>query len=135
MRPITVFGPWVDGEADAIADVLDGFDGAEVRYTGSSDFVADFDSLFPTALVTDFVANRRHHILRMKAGVTFCVRTKLEPITPSLVWRNQIAGGAGPNMVVSVGGMVIGDIDINVETMLTLKIEGEKFIVAHEVKA
>jgi alpha-glucoside transport system substrate-binding protein len=40
--PITVFGPWVDGEADAIADVLDGFDGAEVRYTGSSDFVADF---------------------------------------------------------------------------------------------
>jgi alpha-glucoside transport system substrate-binding protein len=39
--PITVFGPWVDGDADAIADVLDGFGGADVRYTGSGDFTAD----------------------------------------------------------------------------------------------
>jgi alpha-glucoside transport system substrate-binding protein len=38
---VTVFGPWVDGDADAIADVLDGFDGAEVRYTGSGDFTTD----------------------------------------------------------------------------------------------
>ncbi|HUV18896.1 MAG TPA: extracellular solute-binding protein [Ilumatobacteraceae bacterium] len=40
---VTVFGPWVGADADAMADVLDGFDGAEVRYTGSGDFVTDFD--------------------------------------------------------------------------------------------
>lgn len=38
---VTVFGPWVDGDADAIAEVLGGLDGAEVRYTGSGDFVTD----------------------------------------------------------------------------------------------
>jgi alpha-glucoside transport system substrate-binding protein len=38
---VTAFGPWVDGDADAIADVLDGFGGAQVRYTGSGDFTAD----------------------------------------------------------------------------------------------
>jgi alpha-glucoside transport system substrate-binding protein len=38
---IEVFGPWLADDADAIADVLDGFDPAEARYTGSSDFVAD----------------------------------------------------------------------------------------------
>ena len=38
---VTVFGPWVEADADAMADVLDGFDGAEVRYTGSGDFVTD----------------------------------------------------------------------------------------------
>ncbi len=36
-----MFGPWVEADADAMADVLDGFDGAEVRYTGSGDFVTD----------------------------------------------------------------------------------------------
>ncbi len=40
--PIIVFGPWVGTEADAMAEVLDGFD-AEVRYIGSGDFVADLN--------------------------------------------------------------------------------------------
>jgi alpha-glucoside transport system substrate-binding protein len=39
---ITVFGPWVGTEADAMAEVLDGFD-AEVRYIGSGDFVTDLN--------------------------------------------------------------------------------------------
>lgn len=40
---ITVFGPWVGADADAIADVLNGFDGLEVRYIGSGNFVADLN--------------------------------------------------------------------------------------------
>jgi alpha-glucoside transport system substrate-binding protein len=40
---IAVFGPWVGADADAIADVLEGFDGPEVRYIGSGDFVDDLN--------------------------------------------------------------------------------------------
>lgn len=43
-QAITVFGPWVDGDADAFAAVLGGFGGAEVRYTGSADFVRDLQA-------------------------------------------------------------------------------------------
>ena len=41
--PITVIGPWLGADADAIADVLDGFDGRKVRYIGTGDFVADLN--------------------------------------------------------------------------------------------
>ncbi len=43
-QAITVFGPWIGSDADAFAAVLDGFDGAEVRYTGSADFVGDLQA-------------------------------------------------------------------------------------------
>jgi alpha-glucoside transport system substrate-binding protein len=38
---LSVFGPWTDGDADAFAAALDGFDGGDVRYTGSGEFVGD----------------------------------------------------------------------------------------------
>ena len=44
--PIEVVGPYRDAEADQIGLILDEFEamtGSEVRYTGSSDFVADLD--------------------------------------------------------------------------------------------
>lgn len=47
---ITVFGPWVGADADAIADVLDGFGGPDVRYIGSGDFVADLNSWLASGL-------------------------------------------------------------------------------------
>ena len=47
--PITVFGPWVGTEADAMAEVLDGFD-AEVRYIGSADFVTDLNGWLASGL-------------------------------------------------------------------------------------
>ena len=44
---VTVFGPWVGADADAMADVLDGFDGAEVRYTGMPYLKTDSVGLKP----------------------------------------------------------------------------------------